>query len=322
MIIIHNTETNPFFNIALEEHLFNKLEDDIFMLYRNEPSVIVGKHQNTLKEININYVSKNNIKVVRRISGGGTVYHDLGNVNFTFIQNGENEKLSDFKKYTDPIIQVLRKLGVDAQLNKRNDIIIDDLKVSGNAEHTFKNRVLHHGTILFSADLEKISLALKQNSNKYIDKSVQSVRSKITNIQPYLKNNLEINEFIDLIFDHIKNNNDDAKFYTLTTEDVKAVEELVLNKYSKWEWNFQYVSNYSFYNEIKISNELISAQMTVKNGIIQEIKINSNFNFSILENLLLNQFHQIDLIENVIDIFYKKIKVQNFNKEQLLELFF
>ncbi len=322
MIIIYNNRTEPYFNIALEEYLFKKFDDDIFMLYRNEPSIIVGKHQNTLKEINTKFVRKNNIKVIRRISGGGTVYHDLGNVNFTFIQNGEYEKLADFKKYTAPIIQVLQNLGVDAKLSGRNDIIVDNLKISGNAEHTFKNRVLHHGTILFSSDLKQLSAALKQNSSKYIDKSVPSVRSKVTNVSPYLKKILDVDEFIELIYNQIRYNFSGTDEYKLNLEDLKGIEELIENKYSRWEWNYQYVSNYSFNNQIDIGKEIVTVQMQVKNGLIQNIIFQSNFDLSFLENLLQNKEHKFELVEKQIESFLETFEIKNFTKDKLLELLF
>ncbi len=175
MRCIKNPETNPYFNLAAEEYVLKNFNDDCFMLWRNRPSIIVGKHQNTLSEININHVKENNIDVVRRLSGGGAVFHDLGNLNFTFIKNVNNESnLVDFKKYTQPIIDVLKHLGVDAKFEGRNDIMINGRKVSGNAEHVFKRRVLHHGTLLFSSVMADLSKVLKVNPLKYQDKGVKS----------------------------------------------------------------------------------------------------------------------------------------------------
>ncbi|HRC66441.1 MAG TPA: lipoate--protein ligase family protein, partial [Bacteroidales bacterium] len=148
MFCINNQNTNPYFNLASEEYLLKNYEEDVFMLWRNEPSIIIGKHQNALAEINIEYVKENHIKVVRRITGGGAVFHDLGNLNFTFISNSPNSKpVMNFKKYTQPIVDVLVNLGVDARFEGRNDIVIDGKKISGNAECVYKNRFLHHGTI-------------------------------------------------------------------------------------------------------------------------------------------------------------------------------
>ena len=135
MICIQDTQTDPYFNLAAEEYVLKNFSDDVFMLWRNDNAIIVGKHQNTLSEINLDYVKEKGIKVVRRISGGGAVFHDLGNLNFTFIRTGEEGNLVDFKRFTLPIIEVLQKMGVDAKFEGRNDLTIEGKKFSGNAEH-------------------------------------------------------------------------------------------------------------------------------------------------------------------------------------------
>ncbi len=152
------------------------------MLWQNLPSIILGKHQNTLAEINYSFVKENNIPVVRRISGGGTVFHDLGNLNFTFISSGEKEKLVNFRKFTQPIIEVLNHMGIPACFEGKNDLRVNGLKISGNAEHVYRNKVLHHGTLLFSADLNYLNQAIKSVPERFKDKAVQSVRSKVANI--------------------------------------------------------------------------------------------------------------------------------------------
>jgi lipoate---protein ligase len=161
MLCIYNPSTEPYFNMAAEEYLLKNFSANIFMLWRNDNAVVVGKHQNSLAEINHDFVQQNNIKVVRRLSGGGTVFHDLGNLNFTFITNGEGEELVNFRKFTQPILEVLLQLGVHAKFEGRNDLTINGLKFSGNAEHVFKKRTLHHGTLLFSSKISDLTQALK-----------------------------------------------------------------------------------------------------------------------------------------------------------------
>jgi len=186
MLIINDLRTDPYFNLAAEEYALKNFKADCFMLWRNEPSIIVGKHQNTLAEINLDYVKKRNIKVGRRLSGGGAVFHDLGNLNFTFISTGAQEnRLVDFRRFTMPILEVLQNLGIEAVFEGRNDLTIHGRKFSGNAEHVWKNRILHHGTLLFSSVLTDLSEALKVDPLKFRDKAVKSIRSRVTNISKH-----------------------------------------------------------------------------------------------------------------------------------------
>ena len=187
MLYIYNKNTNPYFNLAAEEYVLKEFQEECFMLWRNEPSIIVGKNQNTLAEINLDYVRQHKIPVVRRLSGGGAVFHDLGNLNFTFIVNEDVSSFSDFKRFTQPIIDVLRKLSVNAEFSGRNDITIDGKKISGNAQYYYKNRILHHGTLLFSSSITDLSAALKVRPVKFEDKGVKSVSKRVTNISEHLK---------------------------------------------------------------------------------------------------------------------------------------
>ncbi|MDP2424542.1 MAG: lipoate--protein ligase family protein, partial [Bacteroidales bacterium] len=232
MLCINRNETDPWFNLAAEEYVLRSFTDDCFMLWRNEPSIIVGKHQNTLAEINHNFVREHGIRVVRRISGGGAVYHDQGNINFSFVANGEKDKLVDFRRFTKPILEVLVNLGVDARFEGHNDLKINGMKFSGNAEHVYKNRVLHHGTLLFDSDLEMINQALTIDSEKFSDKAVKSIRSKVKNISYHLPGQMEITDFMDIVLNHVLKSHPDATLYSFDELDYERIEELVRTKYS------------------------------------------------------------------------------------------
>ena len=278
MLCIKNDNTNPYFNLAAEEYVLRNFDDDCFMLWRNRPSIIVGKHQNTLAEINVEYVKDNNIDVVRRLSGGGAVFHDLGNLNFTFIKNVEKDgALVDFKKYVEPILNVLKHLGVNAKFEGRNDIMIDGKKVSGNAEHVYKRRVLHHGTLLFSSKMADLSKALKVNPLKYQDKGVKSVRSRVTNISDHLPKKMTVTEFNDEIMQFIMNSDDGSKFYEYSQHDIDQINKLVEDKYSTWDWNFGYSPKYDFEKSIKTKGGNIEVQMNIEKGIIQDVKFYGDF---------------------------------------------
>lgn len=314
MLCIQNNSTDPYFNLAAEEYLLRNFKDNCFMLWRNKSSIIVGKHQNTLAEINIKYVKENNIRVVRRLSGGGAVFHDLGNLNFTFIQNGEDDRnLVDFKKYTKPIIEVLHQLGVNAKFEGRNDIMIGGKKVSGNAEHIFKKRVLHHGTLLFSSEMEDLSKALNVNPLKYQDKSVKSVRSRVTNISDHLTHEMTVLEFQDQILRFIMQSNTNAKLYEFSKEDIDVISKLAKNKYSTWEWNFGYSPKYNFEKSIKTHGGSLEVQMNVEQGLIEYIKISGDF---------FNELEITDIERKIIGIKHEENSVREILKLIPIEKYF
>ncbi|HHN47753.1 MAG TPA: lipoate--protein ligase [Bacteroidales bacterium] len=277
MLCILRTETDPHFNLAAEEFVLHYFTDDCFMLWRNEPSVIVGKHQNTLAEINHDYITRNQIKVVRRLSGGGAVFHDLGNINFTFIMNGEPGQLVDFRKFTQPIIDVLASLGIEAKFEGRNDLTIGGRKFSGNAEHVFKNRILHHGTLLYEAKIADLTSALNVDPEKFTDKAIKSVRSRVTNISEHLKEPLDIQDFITLVMNHVIGMYPEAKLYEFTDDDRRGIEELVKNKYGTWNWNFGYSPQYNFKKSIRTNGGKVEFNFDVQNGMIRQAAIFGDF---------------------------------------------
>lgn len=319
MLCINRTETDPYFNLAAEEYVLHNFTEDCFMLWRNEPSVIVGKHQNTLAEINYDYITKNQIKVVRRISGGGTVFHDLGNINFTFIMNGETGQMVDFRKFTQPIIDVLATLGIEARFEGRNDLTIDGRKFSGNAEHVHKNRILHHGTLLYEARISDLTSALNVDPDKFNDKAIKSVRSRVTNISEHLKQPMDIQDFISLVMNHILAKYPDAKLYEFNEKDRKGITDLMNKKYCTWEWNFGYSPAYNFRKSIRTNGGKVEFNFDVHNGIIQKASIFGDFfnhaDISDIENALIGVPHrETDVLKALekfeIGKYFKQITLQ------------
>ncbi len=274
MLLIKGLNFDCYSNIAAEEYLLKEKEDDIFILWQNSPAVIVGKHQNALAEINVAFVMANNIPVVRRLTGGGTVFHDKGNINFTFIKNADDEgKMIDFRKYAGPILEGLQSLGLNAQFSARNDIFLNDKKISGNAEHIYakKKRVLHHGTLLFNSNLALLNEAIKANPDRYIDKAVNSVRSVVTNIVDYLNPAITVESFYEYMFEFVRAQQKDAQLYTFTTSDILAIEKLKSEKYGQWDWNFGYSPTYALDKTITVNQNTYKLQLTIEKGIITTV---------------------------------------------------
>ncbi len=304
MLLINNTNTNAYFNLAMEEYFLKNTNEDIFLLWQNENSIIVGKNQNTLSEINYDYVKENNIKVVRRLSGGGAVFHDLGNINFTFISCNDNS-FSDFKKFTMPIVEALKELNVHAEFSGRNDLLIDGQKFSGNAQYNYKNKVMHHGTLLFSSEINDLSNALKVKPSKFQGKSVKSVKSRVTNISSHLDKKMTVLEFKDYLMDFINKRDKNSHFYELNDKDVESINKLVEEKYSTWEWNFGYSPKYSLYNELKYPGGNVEFSLDVHDGLIKDIKFFGDFfgkeDISFIENKLRNVKHNEYSIKSALE---------------------
>jgi lipoate---protein ligase len=321
MLCIQDQHTDPYFNLAAEEYVLKNFSEDCFMLWRNAPSIIVGKHQNTLAEINLDYVKANDIKVVRRLSGGGAVFHDLGNLNFTFIVSGEDGNLVDFRKFTKPILEVLQKLGVEARFEGRNDLTINGLKFSGNAEHVYHKRTLHHGTLLFSAIMSDLAQALKVNPLKFTDKAVKSVRSRVTNISEHLKHPMDVEAFSHMIMDHIRENYGGDRIYAYSDDDLRAIEKLRDEKYSQWEWNYGYSPRYMFEKGVRTNGGNLEYHINAAQGVITEIKIHGDFfhryDIDEVEKSLLGVRHDPDAIRDRLvafhfDDYFKNISIEEF----------
>lgn len=326
MRYIDNNCTDPYFNLALEEYLLREVNGEYFVLWRDEPCIVVGKNQNTLSEINEEYIKKHDIKVVRRQSGGGAVFHDLGNLNFTFIVEDDGKKFNDFKTFVIPIIGVLNELGVKAEFSGRNDLLIDGKKFSGNAQCKYKNRVMHHGTLLFSSDIVNLSDALISKPIKFSDKAVKSVSSRITNISEHLQESFSVIDFKNKIFEYIGIEEKDKVITTLDNEEIEEVKDLVKTKYETWQWNFGQSPKYNFYNEKKLSAGTIELSIDVEKGIMQHIRIFGDFfgegNIEDIEKALIGKKHNTEEIHRVIDNINIKNYFGNVSKQELLSLFF
>jgi lipoate-protein ligase A len=329
--VIINNNSNPYFNLALEEYLLKNFTKNIFMLWCNEPCVVIGKNQNTLAEIDVAYVKKHKIKIVRRLSGGGAVFHDLGNLNFTFIVDDKQNAFSNFSKFTMPIIEILAKLGVKAELSGRNDLIISTTgqKFSGNAQYRYGARLLHHGTILFDAALNNLVPALKANPAKLEAKGVKSIASRITNIHSHLPPSLtasfNIRDFSKLIHNHICTNKNYVP-YNLTAFDIDNVNTLVAKKYRTWEWNYGDSPDYNLLYENRFKGGSVATYLKINNNLITNARIVGDFfgkyDIKDIEQSLLGTKYDEENVATIISRFKVQDYIAGIDNPDFIQLLF
>ncbi len=300
--ITHNN-TNPYFNLASEEYLLKQTKDYYIYLWTNAPAVIVGVNQNALEEINLNFTKENNIKVVRRMTGGGAVYHDLNNLCYTVIAPF-NESENAYKKFTAPVLEYLNELGLSAEFSGRNDILVDGKKISGNAQTVYNDRVLVHGTLLFNSDLSVLEKALKPNKLKMQSKGIKSVRSRVTTLKERL-GNMTLFEFKKGLEDKFLSF---ATRYEFSDKDLFEIEKLVREKYSLDKWNIGYSPKGSITFEQKFDFGVFKFNCDVIDGKVQNAHISGDFfekkpikDFVLLLNEIPFNFERISNIFEKID---------------------
>ena len=273
--LLFNTCTDPYFNLALEEYLLCRRGENFFMLWRNSKSVIVGRNQNTRVEINAPFVRENSIAVVRRLTGGGAVFHDEGNINYTFIENG-TAHINDYSFFSAPVINALEKAGVKAELSGRNDLLARGGKISGAAQCLKNNRVLHHGTLLYSADLSQLEKALNVNLLKTESKGIKSVRSRVLNIACLLENPPSVQDFASDFFEQIKSVSG-GEIFSLSAAEVSEINALADEKYRTDKWNYGEKGNFSLRFEKRLPQGCFDANLDVENGIITKIRLYGDY---------------------------------------------
>ncbi len=311
MKYIESNSTDPYFNLALEEYVFEKMPKDesYFMLWQNANTIVIGKYQNAFEEINQRAVEERGIKVARRLSGGGAVYHDMGNLNFTFIVDQKDVKGMNFKIFVVPIVETLKGFGVEAEFSGRNDILVNGMKISGNSQYVRYGRVMHHGCIMLDSDLDKVADALKVREAKFKSKNSKSVRSRVTTINANAPRKISMQEFKSALKEHILGD-ESIEPYELTGEDLRKIEEIRNAKYATWEWNYGHSTAYEMTREEKFDSGLVTVHLTAKNGRIEAIRFYGDFFGNgeiedleraltgvILDNRLEDRLEELDLDE-------------------------
>jgi len=293
---------NPFFNLAVEEVLLKNSREDYLILGINKPSLIIGKHQSAHKEANTKFITENNIPVIRRITGGGTVFHDKGNLNFSFIQQSESGKQIDFKKYTLPVIEFLSSVNIEAIFEGKNDLKVGGYKISGNAEHVYRNRVLHHGTILFSASLDQLRNSIRKDKSGYTTRAVESNPSSVMNLKEMLDRYNDVYELRSGMMKYFLHTIPEAEISNLSTDDAKAAEILVAAKYNTWEWNWAYGPEYTFRNTFQFKGNPHHCVLIVKDGIITGCSIDGSLEMLSFSDKLVGCRHMVSDLSG----FFKK----------------
>ncbi len=276
MLLIDNHHiTDPAINLALEEHCYRNLDTrhEYVLFYINQPSIIIGNHQSPFQEINTELAAKEQIQPIRRISGGGTVYHDAGNLNFSFITEFGAEKLDYFKKLLQPILETLKRLGVPAELTGKNNIVVENKKISGSSQHANMRRILSHGTLLFDAELDTLQRVLQSNLQIIQSRAVASIPSSVTNISNYLSRPFEMEAFIAELVVGVSRSFGEVEGYQLTTADWDAVYRLADEKYRSWEWNIGRSPEFNAKHKLQFDSADVEVHIHVKNAIIEDIKM-------------------------------------------------
>lgn len=269
MQILLSSSQNPYFNIACEEFLIKQLNTEIIFLYQNTPSVIVGKHQNAFSELNQPFVKKHGIQIVRRLSGGGSVYHDKGNLNFSHIKNVSGDHKVDFAGFLSPVVNALHNKEINVVMGPRNNLMINGKKITGTACHTIKNRVMHHGTLLINANLQHLQEVLKPVNEKFESKAVKSISSSVTNIFDEWKQGSTFKALTQDLFNHFIDHHN-AEAITLSQDQLDEIQTLITDKYATWEWNFGYSPKFVFKATVPDMKEKL--MIFVEKGLIAKIE--------------------------------------------------
>jgi lipoate-protein ligase A len=291
-------------NLALEEYCLLNLPIDrnYLLFYVNAPSIIIGKHQNTLEEIDTDFVAARNINVVRRISGGGAVYHDLGNLNFSFITRYTPEHFNNYREFTGPVVAALRELGIEAEMTGRNDILVDGRKVSGNAQAVRRDRMFSHGTLLFRSELDDVVRSLKPKPGKVESKGIKSIRSRVANIGEFLPGTFRLEDFRAALLRHLFPGHETPPTQALSAADWEQVHALAESKYRSWDWNYGASPAFNVQRVHRFAIGEVDARLQVEKGIVKGAKFYGDFfssrDIADLEQAITGvRYHQDDLRE-------------------------
>ncbi len=321
--------TDPRINLAIEEYALKTMDvekDSFLLFYINEPSIIIGRNQNTIEEINTEFVEKNGILPVRRLSGGGAVYHDLGNLNFSFLTKDDGDSFRNFKKFTQPVVDALGKMGVHAELSGRNDILAEGRKISGNAQFATRGRMFSHGTLLFDTEIDAVVSALKVSKDKIESKGIKSIRSRVANIVEFLKEPMTIEEFRLEILNSVFGGEENIQYWELTEEDWNNIHALSEERYQQWDWNYGKSPKFNMKHSHRFPTGGVDIRLEVNKGIMEEVHIYGDF-FGVgdiveVEQLLTGKPYSKEAIEEALDSIDVPKYFGGVTKEEIIQLMY
>ncbi len=329
VMVVDNPVTDPYFNIALDTWLVRYAPADAqyLMLWQNRPAVIIGRFQNTHEEVNVDFAQSHEIALVRRMSGGGAVFHDLGNLNFSMVVPTDEHPFNDYAAFTRPVIDTLAHYGVATELSGRNDVTVNGHKFSGNAQYRTTSRLLHHGTILFDADLSMVPQILTVRPDKLHSKGIKSVRSRVTNIRPYLPDSVTLDEFRRTLLESIADHNGGMTgHWALNDAQLTAVRKLQQDQFSQWEWNFGASPPFNLLGRERFSQGELDVRLYVVHNMIEHVKIYGDFLGDIaiapLEEALLYQPYDRSIIAALLDTFPVEHYLGGLTQRQLMQVLF
>lgn len=327
MRYLKNSNTNPYFNLALDEYAMKHIDvgEDFFFLWQNEPSVIIGKNQNTVEEINQTFIEDRGIHVARRVSGGGAVYHDFGNINFTFIVGVDDPGKVNYNKYVQPIIDALKSMGVDAEASGRNDILVNGLKISGNAQRMANGKLMHHGTLIFDVNIEDMVDALNVDPEKITSKGVKSVRSRVTTIKEHLPKGTTLQDFWDALQFYLSNEGKDEEI-VLTDEDIEKIEHEAKTRFSTWDWIYGASPKFNLKNSKRFTGGRLEVLLDVEEGKIHAARFRGDYlgleDVSHVEASLIGVRFDKEHVGAVLDTIDLSTYFGSIEKEEILSVIF
>ena len=329
MIYIETHSTDPTWNLALEEYCLKELVkfERILMLWQNDNAIIIGRYQNAESEINLESARKLNTKIVRRPSGGGAVYHDMGNLNYTFIYPIDGLHRQDISVYAEPMVKALNKIGVPAEIKGRNDLLLDGKKISGTAQRIQKGRLMHHGTLLYDSNLDSLEGVLQVDKAKVASKGIASIRSRVTNIKEYLPEGQfeDVQGFWQALL-YAFSEEEPLTPFELTPEMLAEVEKLQKEKYQSWEWNFGNAPAFEYKNDHRYPFGKLEIQANIKKGLIEECMISGDFmgmaDLDSLEEALMGVRYDPEDVRKVLDDLELSLYLGGITSDEFIQCLF